>query len=382
MFTNLLGVGIIFPFLPYFAERLGANTFTIGLLAITYPLCSLIASPFLGSMSDRFGRRPILLLSLVGTIIGFILLGYAKTLPVLFLARIVDGLSAGNTPTAFAYVADISKGVKRTTAISFVSSSFWIGSALGFALGGVLTGFNYSLPGYVAASIACLGFILTVLFLPETAKKIVTKKHQFILTRSIHTFFRHASGIYVGLISLVFIKEIIWWSLDSTLALFAKHVFLLTPLFTGLLFTYFGLIGVCMQLLGLKILLTLCKEWSLTAYCLIIVGIGLFFTANATSIPILLLGGTLCAMGSSIVNPVLTSLISKSSTQEQHGTSMGIMNTADSLGTLLGPIIALSLMGIYDRLPYLVGGILAVSSGVFSFLLFAKQKKLMKKYNT
>lgn len=370
MFTNLLGVGIIFPYLPYFAEHMGASPLIIGLLAITYPLCSIVSSPILGKISDTYGRRPVLLISLLGTIIGFVLLGVAKTLPLLFFARIMDGITAGNTPTAFAYIADITSKKERTHAVGVVSSSFWIGSAIGFALGGIASTYSTAAPGFIAAGTAGIGFFLALLFLPETVRsETVRKDHDTFFTfKGLFTIF--LSPIMGSLILLVFVKEIIWWSFDATLALFAEHGFSLSPFETGLLFTYFGLIGSITQLVFLRKLKGVIEEY-LMVFCLFAVGIGLLTVAIGESLLALIIGGTLCALGSSIVNPVLTSLISKRRKKHEQGRTMGLVQAVDNLGTIIGPMIALYFFGISLRLPFFAGAAIAIASAVFAFFYIA-----------
>src|SRR6185295_17248006 len=144
--VNLIGFGIIIPLLPFYAQTFGASPVTIGLLFAIFSLCQLIAAPALGDLSDRYGRRPVLIFSLLGTVVSFVMLALAHTLTLLFLARIVDGLSGGNISTARAYVADVTEPKDRARAYGFLGAAFGLGFIFGPALGGVLAKYGYTAP--------------------------------------------------------------------------------------------------------------------------------------------------------------------------------------------------------------------------------------------
>ena len=153
IFVNLIGFGIIIPLLPFYAQTFGASPLVIGLLFAIFSLCQLIAAPALGDLSDRYGRRPVLIFSLLGTVASFVMLALAQTLTVLFLARIVDGLSGGNISTARAYVADITEPKDRARAYGLIGAAFGLGFILGPALSGVLSKVSYTAPIWAAAAL-------------------------------------------------------------------------------------------------------------------------------------------------------------------------------------------------------------------------------------
>jgi MFS transporter, DHA1 family, tetracycline resistance protein len=154
--VNLLGFGIIIPLLPFYAQSLGASPFAVGLIFATYSVCQLVANPILGALSDRHGRRPILLYSILGTAASFTLLALAGNVVLLFLARAIDGLSGGNISTARAYVADVTEGDDRARGFGLIGAAFGIGFILGPALGGALSRFGYAAPAWAAAGLALL----------------------------------------------------------------------------------------------------------------------------------------------------------------------------------------------------------------------------------
>src|SRR5438876_8020687 len=173
IFVNLIGFGIIIPLLPFYAQTFGASPLVIGLLFAIFSLCQLIAAPALGDLSDRYGRRPVLIFSLLGTVASFVMLALAQTLTVLFLARIVDGLSGGNISTARAYVADITEPKDRARAYGLIGAAFGLGFILGPALSGVLTGIthSYTAPIWAAAGITLAATAMALLWLPETVHR-------------------------------------------------------------------------------------------------------------------------------------------------------------------------------------------------------------------
>jgi DHA1 family tetracycline resistance protein-like MFS transporter len=172
IFVNLVGFGIIIPLLPFYAETFGASPIAIGLLFAVFSLAQLVAAPILGDLSDRYGRRPILLLSLAGTALSFAMLALASSLPMLFVARIVDGLSGGNIATARAYVADVTAPEDRSRAYGLIGAAFGLGFIIGPALSAVLSRISYVAPIWAAAGITVIAMALAWAWLPETSHRV------------------------------------------------------------------------------------------------------------------------------------------------------------------------------------------------------------------
>ena len=171
IFVNLIGFGIIIPLLPFYAETFGASPIVIGLLFAIFSLCQLIAAPVLGDLSDRWGRRPILIFSLVGTVVSFVMLALAHSIVMLFLARIVDGLSGGNISTARAYVADVTEPKDRAKAYGLIGAAFGLGFIMGPALSGMLAQVSYTAPIWAAAALTLVAAAMAWLWLPETVHR-------------------------------------------------------------------------------------------------------------------------------------------------------------------------------------------------------------------
>src|SRR5512141_2477463 len=173
VFIDLLGFSLILPLLPYYAETFKANSFVTGLLVASYAAAQMIGAPILGRLSDRYGRRPILIASIFGTFLGFLLLGFAKTLVVLFAARILDGLTGGNLTIAQAYITDVTDAKDRSKGLGLIGAAFGLGFIIGPVTGGFLSQWGYAVPAFVAAALSLINLALIYFWLPEslTAEK-------------------------------------------------------------------------------------------------------------------------------------------------------------------------------------------------------------------
>src|ERR1700738_701950 len=171
IFANPVGFGIIIPLLPFYARTFGASPIVIGLLFAIFSLCRLVAAPALGDLSDRYGRRPVLIFSLAGTVVSFVMLAVAHSVAMLFAARIVDGLSGGNISTARAYVADVTEPKDRARAYGLSGPAFGLGFIFGPALSGILAKVSYTAPIWAAAAITLIATAMAWLWLPETGHR-------------------------------------------------------------------------------------------------------------------------------------------------------------------------------------------------------------------
>lgn len=368
VFVNLLGFGIILPLLPYYVESFGAGAITIGLLTAAYSLFQIISAPILGELSDRFGRRPVLVISIFGTAVSFGLLGIAKSIPVLFISRIIDGITGGNISTAQAYIADITTKENRTQGMGIMMAAFSLGFILGPAVGGLLSVYGYAVPAFVAGGVALISAILAYFFLPEShhktqaANKPQKKPSRVFKVKDFTDALTHPE---VGnLLSIFFITMFSFSLMQGTFALYTKHSLNLSAQTNGLIFAYLGLVGIIVQLFLLKRIENLLSEHKLIVLTIILMAIALGLIAVSNNISMLLVAITLLALASGISRPVIAGHISKLTPEEDQGNIAGINQSVGAVARLFGPLLGTffyAQLGI--KSPYFIAtGLLAISA--------------------
>lgn len=344
VFIDLIGFGIVIPVLPFYAEgtMFNATPRTVGLLFASYSIMQLIFSPVLGGLSDKHGRRPVLLLSIVGTGIGFLVLGFAKTIFMLFLGRILDGITGGNISTAQAYIADITTTENRAKGMGLIGAAFGLGFIFGPALGGILSQWGIHVPFVFAAVLCFANAILLYFTLPETVTPDHPAKNRAAGGRS----FRHVLNSFkqprLAFVLIIYFFFIVAFSImTSSFSLYTMFRFGYDATHTGYLFAYVGLIAVVIQggLIG-----RLVKRFG--ELPLVIVG-ALCFAISLFAVPFvgpaagglaaLLIGGGVFSMGNSLATPALTSLASKSVGPAEQGVVLGVTQSVASLARAVGP---------------------------------------------
>jgi DHA1 family tetracycline resistance protein-like MFS transporter len=346
VFIDLVGFGIVIPVLPYYAERasFGATPREVGLLFASYSVMQLIFSPVLGRLSDKYGRRPILLISLMGTCLGFLILGFATTLTMLFIGRIIDGISGGNISTAQAYIADITTKENRAKGMGLIGAAFGLGFVFGPAIGGILSHWGMNVPFLFAGALAFVNVILLYFMLPET----VTPDHPARVSaasgrgwRQLIDALRQPQLAFV--LTIYFLSIAAFSIMTAVFSLFMMFRLGYDPWHSGWIFAFVGIISALVQggLIG-----KLVKRFGEPT--LVIAG-GVLFTVSLVLSPFVepslgLLGIlSICAMssiGNALLSPSLTSLGSKSASAGEQGSVMGVMQSVASLARAVGPSIA------------------------------------------
>lgn len=334
IFVNLVGFGIIIPLLPFYAETFGASPLVIGLLFASFSLSQLVASPILGGLSDRWGRRPVLIFSLLGTVVSFVMLALAGSLAMLFAARIVDGLSGGNIATARAYIADITAEGDRAKAFGLLGAAFGLGFIVGPGLGAVLSRFSYTAPIWAAAAVTVVAAAMAFFWLPETVHRV--QAGRMSPWRSLADLRDRAS------LRALFTIDFVYWTAfavyQTTFALFGARRFGFDAAQTGYLLSAFGFLGVIVQggMVG-PVVAALGERKTLA--------IGLFFAAAGWggsaftySVPVFVAMLVPGAIGIGLCNATLSSLISKSAAPEEQGRVQGAAGALESLGRTIGPV--------------------------------------------
>lgn len=371
IFVNLLGFGIILPLLPYYVESLGAGPIMIGLITATYSLFQILSAPVLGELSDKFGRRPVLLISIFGTAVSFLLLGVANSLPVLFLSRILDGVTGGNISTAQAYIADITTKENRTQGMGIMMAAFSLGLVIGPALGGLLSVYGYSVPAFVAAAVAMIATVCTYFFLPESRTstpeiKTAAKKKQVF---SIRDFLDALTHPEIGLLlNISFMTMLAFALMQGTFALYTEHTLHLGAQANGLIFAYLGLVGVIVQIFLLKKVLKSIPEHRLINLSTLLMAISFGLLVVSSNIVILLIAVTLLALTSSISRPVITGHMSKRTPDDEQGNVAGMNQSVNSVARLFGPLFGAFFYSQFGtKSPYVVATAILVLTAIYGF---------------
>ena len=347
VFIDLVGFGIVIPVLPFYAEGTAFNATprTVGLLFASYSIMQLIFSPVLGGLSDKHGRRPVLLLSIIGTGIGFLVLGFAKTIVMLFVGRILDGITGGNISTAQAYIADITTEENRAKGMGMIGAAFGLGFIFGPAIGGILSRWGIQVP-FIFAAVLCFANAMLLYFtLPETVTPDHPAKNSAARGRSLRQVMLSLKQPRLAFVLVIYFLFIVAFSImTSSFSFYTMFRFGYDAQHTGYLFAYVGLIAVIIQggLIG-----RLVKRFGelplviVGAFCFAISLFAVPFVGPAAGgLAALLIGGGVFSMGNSLATPALTSLASKSADPAQQGVVLGVTQSTASLARAVGPSLA------------------------------------------
>ncbi|HSB08145.1 MAG TPA: MFS transporter [Blastocatellia bacterium] len=383
IFIDLVGFGIVIPVLPLYAERYGASEATVGVLLAIYSAMQFIFAPILGKLSDRVGRRPVLLVSLIGTSIGFLIMGLAPKMPFgfallgmapalvwLFIARIIDGISGGNISTAQAYIADVTPPEHRSRGMGLIGAAFGLGFIFGPAIGGLMSHVSPEAPFFFASAMAAANATALYFFLPESLSH--EHRTQAGGRVTISQVFERSGWHLKAIMATYFFATVSFAMLTATYALFANHRFNFDAIHTGYMFTYLGVLGAIIQggLLGRLVKIFGEKLLAVTGTAIFAVSISAL--PSSASLATLLLGSTGIAIGNSLMTPTLNGLASKSVSAAMQGRMLGVMASVASLARIIGPVLGGWLLSLdanqewhYGRSPYWTSGaIMLVALGL------------------
>jgi len=363
IFLDLVGFGIVIPVLPLYAERFGASPLVIGLLLAIYSAMQCLFAPILGKLSDRVGRRPVLLLSVIGTSLGFLLMGLANSLWLLFVARVIDGVTGGNISTAQAYIADVTSPEERSRGMGLIGAAFGLGFIFGPAIGGLLSHFSLSAPFLFASVLAAVNAVAIYFLLPESLP--LERRSQTRESAPFSALFRQAMQRPLGVILTAYFFTVVSFSLlTATYALFTERRFGYSAAQNGYIFAGQGLLGAVIQggLLGWLVKAFGDKKLVITGTATL--ALSLFLLPMSTTTAYLLWVTTGVAIGHSLVLAPLNAMASKSVSESAQGQILGMMQSASSFARIVGPVLggwllnddALHLARSFGRTPYFAGG--------------------------
>jgi DHA1 family tetracycline resistance protein-like MFS transporter len=368
VFVDLLGFGLILPLLPYYADAYGASPFIVGLLAASYAAAQLIGAPVLGRLSDRHGRRPILLISIAGTVVGFLLLGLADPLgralagdssvattnaiilAILFASRIIDGVTGGNISVAQAYITDITDEENRARGLGLIGAAFGLGFIIGPAVGGALSaGGRFAVPAFVAAAIATLNWFAVLFWLPESLTDEIKAELAKQPARAILSLRELVSALqrprFGPLLQVRFFYGLAFATFTGVFALYAQYQLRLDSTGTGYVLAYVGLLSVLVQGLAIGRLTKRFPENRLIFGAVIVLAFSLLGWAFAPNLLLLLLVLAPLSFAAGVLNTVINSSITKSVYPEEVGGALGVSSSVESLTRVIGPAAGGLLLG-------------------------------------
>lgn len=374
--VNALGYGIIIPILYSYSRKFGLTDLQNGLLFSLFSLCQFLSTPVIGRLSDKFGRKPLLVISLMGTVVSFIMMAFAPSALFLFIARAIDGLTAGNFPVAMAVISDTTEIKDRAKGFGIIGAAFGFGFVAGPAISALTVGINQSLPFIIAAAITLVSVILTAVLLPETNKHIGETKHS-----KLFDFPKLAKAITdkdVGntlLVSLLF-------SLAFGLLIFAYQPFgvkilNLNATQIAVTFTAFGIVGFLAQAVIIPQVSKRVQEKKILVNALVIAVIGFFAIFIAKSYLFFIVASVLVSLSNAFVQPIIQSLLSKETDEKSQGEMLGVNASYMSIGTIFGPIIGGALATLSIPVPFLGGSIFCIICVLVAYKIFTKPEKVV-----
>jgi len=388
VFIDLLGFSLILPLLPYYAEKYGATQFVTGLLVASYAVMQLIGAPLLGRLSDRYGRRPVLLASVFGTFIGFLLLGFADNigtvlsnafdpqaanifvLGILFLSRMVDGLTGGNLSVAQAYISDVTDEQNRSKGLGMIGAAFGMGFIIGPATGGILSQWGYAVPGFVAAALSFINLSLIYFWLPESLTEekraeMPEKKPAITLSALTQALTRPFTG---AILTTRFFYGLAFAIFQTLFALYALQKFNFQARDTGFILTYVGVLSVFVQGFLIGRLTKRYREDVLILIGCVMMTVSLIGWALTPSVFWLLVVLAPTAISGGILNTLLSSTLTKAVQPQEIGGILGLGSAIESATRIFAPIIGGYLLQAFGTWsPGVFGGVMMLGITIFIY---------------
>lgn len=380
IFVDMAGFGIVIPFLPFWAEHFGAAPDVVALLMASYALMQFVFAAPWGWASDRWGRKPVLLASIAGSVASFVWLAFAQDLWMLFAARMLAGVMGANVAVAQAYIADITPGESRAKGMGLLGAAFGFGFILGPAIGGLLAtpaaaaAANFEVPLLAGAGVAFLSFVLAVIFLGEPERHRVSMAENLTPGARLRAFAVVLGHPAVALPILIMgLISFVMGGVEATFALWAERQFQWGPRETGYFLAY---IGVCMAVAQGGMVGPLTRrlgEATLATGALMIFTVGIALMPLSSTLARVLLAGLLMALGLGLGQPTLSGMISRNSPESVQGSVMGASQSAQSLARIFGPAVAGLLFATFGRQsPYEVGAVIIAVAVLLALRLRAR----------
>lgn len=369
--VNALGYGIIIPVLYTYSQKYGLTDFQNGLLFATFSICQFLSTPIIGRMSDKFGRRPLLIASIAGTGLSFFMMAFAPNAIFLFLARALDGITAGNIPVASAVITDTTDEKNRAKGFGIIGASFGFGFIFGPAISALTVGYSESLPFIIAGVISAIATLITYLMLPETNKHMgEVKKGKLFDFKALASALTQKNIGPTLMITLLF-------SIAFSLMIYAFQPYASKGLHMNAngisaLFTLFGIIGLISQVIILPRVTKAFPVKKLFQYSILFVAFAFASFFGARTVFLYALCSVFLALGNSFVQPLTQTILSEETDARSQGTMQGINASYMSIGQIIGPIIGGAIATIGILYPFL-------AASAFVFICFVLSFKVLQK---
>lgn len=361
VFIDLVGFGMVIPVMPLYAERLGASAAWVGLLSTIYSAMQFVFAPVWGRLSDRIGRRPVLLVSIAMTAVAFAIYGFADSFAVLLVSRAFAGAATANIAIAQAYVADVTPPEGRAKGMGMIGAAFGLGFVLGPAIGGLLSSWSLSAPGFAAAALAALNGVAAWFMLPEPEHRGAAPQRASVAALRDEI----AKPGIRRLLLCYFLTILAFSAMEGTYSLLAKHRLGLTERGVSYLFTYIGVIVVVVQGGLVGPLTRRFGEKTLLVVGLALQAASLAGLAFAHGLPAMLVATAPLAIGSGLSSPAISALISRHSSADDQGGTLGLGQSAAAFGRILGPVSGTTTFSRFSpAFPYVAGAIVMALAGV------------------
>jgi MFS transporter, DHA1 family, tetracycline resistance protein len=370
---DLIGFGLVIPLLPFYAERFTATPQQVTVLLATYSAMQMLTAPIWGRLSDRVGRRPVLVASMSAASLAYLWLAFADSLWMLFAARALAGACAGNIAAAQAYIADVTPPEKRARGMGMIGAAFGVGFIIGPAVGGAVAGHNLAsadlhTPGLIACGLSLVALLGVIVVLKESLPAGLAPRPRKSRIAALRDAL--ARPALARLLVVFFLAILAFGGMEATFALWAMAQFGWGPAQIGYLFTYIGVLSAVTQGGLIGRLTARFGEEKLLIAGLMLIALGLLAIPAAHDLPVLVVAVSCLALGMGAMQPSLNSLISRRAGAEEQGEIMGVAQSVASLSRVLGPLFAGALFaGLGRNSPFLAGMVLVVAASALSWRL-------------
>jgi multidrug resistance protein len=336
VFIDLLGFGIIIPLLPFYAEHFGASALVVGLLSTSFSAAQFLFAPLWGRLSDRVGRRPVILIGLVGSALSYALFAVATSLPLLFVARTLAGIAGANIPTAQAFIADVTTPDKRAKGMGIIGAAFGLGFIFGPAIGGFLSRWGYAAPAWFAAALSIANFAAALILLPESKP---ADRGPAERVGRIEVFRRALDRPHLPQVLLVFFLVITSFSsFENTFALYSERRFDFNAQTIGYMFAWIGVVLATIQGGVVGRVVARFGEHRIVPAALLLMAVSLALIAFSPTVPVLAVVTGLLAVGMGFNSPSIMSAISQLADPKDQGSTLGLSQSLGSLARIIGPM--------------------------------------------